>query len=105
MRKGSQHDFHVASAFVLSRLTKLVYHSFQPLEAWDPRRIPSVPELDRAIESVLPEARDIDGRMRFLDRLRPDSRFRDLIELALKFDRVFGPDFNHRSEKLVAASA
>src|SRR5438876_12215005 len=96
MRKRSQHDFHVASTCAFRGLTKLAYHSFQPLEAGYARRVPSITELDRAIECVLPETRDVDGRMRLLDRLRPNSRFRNAIELAFELDRIFSPEVNHR---------
>src|SRR2546425_6765487 len=58
----SQHDFHGTPAGSLSRLTKLVYHSFQSFKARDPRRVPSISKLRGAIKRVLTEAGDVDRR-------------------------------------------
>src|SRR6266851_5577155 len=105
MGKGSQHDFHFASTGALSGLAKPAYHSFKPLETRNARGVPSASELYRAVESVLPEARDIDRRMRLLNRLWSDYRFRYVIELAVELHRIFSPHFDHRAKKLITPRA
>src|SRR2546426_3313239 len=69
-RERTQYHFHFSPPGAASRLAKLIDHLSEPFKARYSCGIPTIAELHRAIECVLPEPCEIDRRMRLLNGLR-----------------------------------
>src|SRR5262245_50867134 len=89
---GQQHDIQRLPAGSFYRLLKLFNLRLETIECFHDGWIPSVGKSRNAIERVLPEACQVERRAGLLNRLWPDLRFGDVIELAFEFDRVVRPN-------------